>query len=62
MSCGIASAFGSPIGGVLFSFEEASNFWTVPSMLRVLCSCCFSDFTKHLLTVIFLESSKSFKD
>eukprot|EP00357_Protocruzia_adherens_P027476 CAMPEP_0115032494 /NCGR_PEP_ID=MMETSP0216-20121206/39196_1 /TAXON_ID=223996 /ORGANISM="Protocruzia adherens, Strain Boccale" /LENGTH=357 /DNA_ID=CAMNT_0002410413 /DNA_START=41 /DNA_END=1114 /DNA_ORIENTATION=+ len=35
---GISAAFGSPVGGLLFSFEEASSFWTVPLMLKVFLS------------------------
>ena len=54
-ACGITAAFGSPIGGVMFCFEEASSFWTVNVMLKVLLATSFSDFTVNYLNEIFSQ-------
>lgn len=52
-ACGISAAFGYPIGGLLFSFEAASSFWTVPTMLKVFFASGVSAFTRLLLRYFF---------
>ena len=44
-ACGFAAAFGSPIGGILFSLEEASSFWSNELLWRSLVGASIAAFT-----------------
>ena len=48
-AAGLAAAFGAPIGGVLFSFEEASTFWSQRTMWRCLMCAAVASFVLALL-------------
>ncbi|MEW5297643.1 MAG: hypothetical protein WDW36_000839 [Sanguina aurantia] len=49
VSAGISAAFGAPIGGVLFSMEEACSFWSRKTAWRCFLAAILSTFTIQLL-------------
>jgi len=50
-SCGVACAFGAPIGGALFSYEisKPNTYWTFSMLWRVFFATSFGAFTLSLL-------------
>jgi H+/Cl- antiporter ClcA len=44
VATGFAAAFGAPVGGLLYSFEEASSFFTIPLMWRTLVATSLGTF------------------
>jgi chloride channel 3/4/5 len=43
-ACGVAVAFGAPIGGVLFSLEEVSYYFPSKTLFRTFFCCIVSTF------------------
>lgn len=56
-AAGVASAFGAPVGGVLFSMEEVSSFWNMKLTWQIFFCAMISTVT----TDLFNSSFKGFK-
>ena len=52
-AAGIASAFGAPVGGLLFAMEEVSSYWSLSLAWQIFFCCMVSSFTTDLLSSSF---------
>ncbi len=50
---GIASAFGAPVGGMLFSMEEVASFWNLTLGWQIFFCCMVATFTTDLMISSF---------
>ncbi|XP_048583909.1 chloride channel protein D [Nematostella vectensis] len=52
-AAGVASAFGAPVGGLLFSMEEVSSFWNMKLSWQTFFCCMVSTFTTDVFNSAF---------
>ncbi|XP_031558101.1 chloride channel protein D-like isoform X2 [Actinia tenebrosa] len=52
-AAGVASAFGAPVGGLLFSMEEVSSFWNMKLSWQTFFCCMVSTFTTDIFNSAF---------
>jgi len=53
VAAGVSSAFGAPVGGLLFSMEEVSSFWNMKLSWQTFFCCMVSTFTTDLFNSAF---------
>ena len=52
-AAGIASAFGAPVGGMLFAMEEVASFWNMTLAWQIMFTCMVATFTTDVLVTSF---------
>ena len=53
VAAGVSSAFGAPVGGLLFSMEEVSSFWNMKLSMQTFFCSMVSTFTTDLFNSAF---------
>eukprot|EP00041_Stephanoeca_diplocostata_P021223 m.489642 g.489642 ORF g.489642 m.489642 type:complete len:885 (-) comp21770_c0_seq1:2817-5471(-) len=53
VACGVAAAFGSPVGGLLFAMEEVASFWSQQLGWMIFFGCMCAVFTTDIMNSAF---------
>jgi len=59
VAAGVAAAFGAPVGGLLFCFEEVASFWNQKLSWQIFFACMMSVFTADFFNSLIASVSEN---